>query len=248
MVPSAAQILSQTSHRPYPAPRSPWLGRQSWRGLLLAHWALPPAMLSPHLPPSLEVDTARGAGWVSVVAYEMAEVGLRGMPAFARQRFPQLNLRTYVLHRGKPGIYFFSLDADNALAVLAGSLITGLPYYRATMHRRVGPSGTSFSSRRRGDPQVAFEAEYQSTQSPCAAGQLDRFLTERYVFYARQANGSLTAGEVCHKPWPLQGVHQTIQHNTLAARFGFPLNRLPDHTQYSSGVDVLFWRPGVVEA
>ena len=31
--------------------------------------------------------------------------------------FPELNVRTYVKRDGKPGVWFFSLDAANALAV-----------------------------------------------------------------------------------------------------------------------------------
>ena len=42
---------------------------------------------------------------------------------------PELNVRTYVRVADKPGVYFFSLDAGNPLAVAAARALFHLPYY-----------------------------------------------------------------------------------------------------------------------
>ena len=47
--------------------------------------------------------------------------------------FPELNVRLYVERDGRPGVWFLSLDAANALAVWAGRRFFHLPYHRARM-------------------------------------------------------------------------------------------------------------------
>src|SRR3954469_11999557 len=103
----------------------PWVMRQTWHDLLFAHWPVPVAMLRPLIPESLVVDTYDGDAWVGVVPFRMTGVRLRGTPysPFA-DAFPELNVRTYVFPRGgdgtptgKPGVWFFCLDAGSPLAV-----------------------------------------------------------------------------------------------------------------------------------
>ena len=45
----------------------------------------------------------------------------------------ETNVRTYVHHRGEPGVYFFSLEAASRLAVRAARMMWGLPYWFAEM-------------------------------------------------------------------------------------------------------------------
>ena len=56
------------------------------------------------------------------------------MPPVPRlSTFPELNVRTYVTRDGKPGIWFFSLDAGSTLAVEGAKRLYRLPYHRARM-------------------------------------------------------------------------------------------------------------------
>jgi hypothetical protein len=47
--------------------------------------------------------------------------------------FPELNVRTYVTYGGKPGVYFFSLDAGSRLAAWAARMTYHLPYFHSQM-------------------------------------------------------------------------------------------------------------------
>lgn len=242
-MPSPAAILAASTH--CPPPLRPWLGRQSWTDMLLVHWALPAALLRPHLPMGLAVDTHDGSAWLSVVAYRMGDVRLRGMPRAFGRNFAQLNLRTYVRLGGRAGIYFLSLDAADGLATAAGRLITGLPYHRAEAAlQRTGDSCTFRSRRTPGG--VGLEATYTAGKERAEPSALDLFLTERYVFYAAGTNNRLAAGEVRHRPWHTRAVHATLDRNDLADAYP-TLQRVteqrPDYLQFSAGVDVLFWRP-----
>lgn len=128
-------VLSIGEHRPYPLPKGPWAISMSWHDLLFMHWPVPVEALRPHVPPALTLDTFDGsAAWLAVVPFRMSGVRPHFLPAVpALSNFPELNLRTYVTHAGKPGIWFFSLDAHNKVAVRLARATFGLPYFDADM-------------------------------------------------------------------------------------------------------------------
>ena len=102
----------RTDHRPWPLPRGPWLMAQTWHDLVFAHWPLPPERIRPLVPPSMPLDTFDGRAWVGVVPFWMSGVRPRAVPGLPWvSAFPELNARTYVTLDGKPGVFFFSLDA-----------------------------------------------------------------------------------------------------------------------------------------
>ncbi|MCP4081054.1 MAG: DUF2071 domain-containing protein, partial [Planctomycetaceae bacterium] len=81
-----------------------------WNDLLFAHWPVSAETLAPHLPEGLEVDTLEGQAWIGLVPFQMADVAPRFVPAIPGvSAFPEMNVRTYVTCRGKPGVWFFSL-------------------------------------------------------------------------------------------------------------------------------------------
>jgi uncharacterized protein YqjF (DUF2071 family) len=114
------RVLEAVAHRPWPLPRGPWIMAQTWYDLLFAHWPVRSETLRSAVPCELALDAFDGNCWVGVAPFHMSGIRLRGMPALAGfSRFPELNVRTYVTFRGRPGVYFFSLDAGNFPAVWA---------------------------------------------------------------------------------------------------------------------------------
>src|ERR1700731_3419183 len=126
--------LDRTAPRPWPLPAGPWIMAQSWHDLLFAHWPIDAALVRPHIPTPLAIDTFDGQAWIAVVPFRMSGVRLRSIPALPwLSAFPELNVRTYVVAQGKPGVWFFSLDAGNPIAVAAARLSFHLPYFTAQM-------------------------------------------------------------------------------------------------------------------
>src|SRR3712207_3771934 len=112
------KALSQTEHRPYTLPEGPWVLRMRWHNLLFVHWPVSKDLLRPLIPPALELETFDESAWLGVVPFRMEDVRPRFLPGVPwLSNFPELNLRTYVTHEGKPGLWFFSLDAHNPIAV-----------------------------------------------------------------------------------------------------------------------------------
>jgi uncharacterized protein YqjF (DUF2071 family) len=113
-------VLEAVAHRPWPLPSGPWIMAQTWHDLLFAHWSVRSETLRRLVPSELALDTFDGSCWVAVAPFHMSGIRLRGLPALpGLSRFPELNVRTYVTLGGKPGVYFFSLDAGSLPAVWA---------------------------------------------------------------------------------------------------------------------------------
>ncbi|MBM3818219.1 MAG: DUF2071 domain-containing protein [Acidimicrobiia bacterium] len=127
-------VLAQVSHRPWPMPDEPWIMTQSWHDLLFAHWPVAPDTLRELVPPGLELELFDRRAWLGVIPFHMSNVAPRGVPSLPWvSAFPELNVRTYVRVGDKPGIYFFSLDPGNPLAVMVARALFHLPYFSAVM-------------------------------------------------------------------------------------------------------------------
>src|SRR5215213_585770 len=134
---NARAILSDPGHRLWPRPRRPWVMAQTWTHLLFAHWPLPPEAVRPLIPAGLPLDTFDGQAWVGIVPFQVVGLRARWLPPIpGTANFPELNVRTYITRDDKPGVWFFSLDAANRLAVEAARASYHLPYFKADMHVR----------------------------------------------------------------------------------------------------------------
>ncbi len=236
-----------TEHRPWPVPPRPWCIAQSWSDLLFAHWPVHAEVLRPLLPAGLELDTRDGVAWLGVVPFRMHGVRLRGLPPVpTTHAFPELNVRTYVTHRGRPGVWFLSLDAASRVAVRAARAWFRLPYYDARMRCDADGDAIRYASLRthRGAAPAELRARYAPTGAPwlARAGTLEHWLTERYCLYAAGPRG-LLRGEILHVPWRLQNAEAEIELNTMARAAGIALPRIAPHLLFVRRIDVVCWAP-----
>jgi uncharacterized protein len=241
-------MLSDAGHRPWPLPRGPWVMRMTWHDLLFAHWPLAPEALRPRVPPNLSLDTLDGRAWLAVAPFHMSDVAPRGIPALPGvSAFPELNVRTYVTHAGKPGVLFFSLDAASRLAVEAARLLYRLPYYHAALSVTPDGEGVRYASRRL--DRRGAGAEFRGRYAPVGPalrplpGSLEHFLAERYCLYAPTPGGRLYRAEIHHAPWPLQPASAAIEVNTMAAAAGVQLPAGPPLLHFARRLDVVAWAP-----
>lgn len=240
-------IEAVTEHRPWPLPRGPWVLFQSWQNLLFAHWRLPAEQLRPLVPEPLQLDLHDGDAWVAITPFEIRDFRARGLPAVPKlSEFPELNLRTYVRSAGKPGIYFFSLDAGSRVATLGARIGFRLPYRTATMSvEEEGDEGKiRFRSERKGGA-ARFRALYEPVGQPFQAvpGTLEHFLTERYALFTVLRSGAVLQAEIHHRPWPLQPADGSLEGSELAAAEGVPLPDEPPMLHFSRRQDTLIWPP-----
>jgi len=220
---------------------------QVWHDLLFAHWEVPAAAVARLLPASLQPDLFEGRAWLGVVPFRMTGVRLAGLPAVpGTAAFPELNVRSYVRHRDERGVWFFSLDAGNRLAVAVARRWFGLPYFRARMRCEADGEAVRYASRRddaRGAP-AELRARYEPSGPPCVAppGTLDDFLTNRLVLFAPGRDGRLLRAPVEHAAWPLQPARASVEVNSMAAWLGLPLQG-PPRLLFSRRLDVRVGAP-----
>lgn len=214
------------------------------------HWPVPVSSLRPLIPDALDIDTFDGSAWIGVVPFRMSGIRARWLPPMpGTSAFPELNVRTYVTSHGKPGVWFFSLDATSKLAVRAARLTFHLPYFDARMSCTRQPDGRTidYESVRthRGAPPATFIARYAPTgpvfrSSP---GSVEHFLTERYCLYAADRKNRLFRAEIAHAPWPLQTAEADTRANTMTDALGIRLPDVPPLLHYADSIDAVAWRP-----
>ena len=241
-------MITETSHRPWELPRRPWMFAMRWHDLLFMHWPVPYAALRPLIPPALALDTFDGAAWIGIVPFRMTGVRPRGLPALPRlSAFPELNVRTYVTTGGKPGVWFFSLDATNSVVVRLARTLFYLPYYDARMASKRCGDRVHYSCQRthRGAPPAVLQDHYRpiGRVSYAPPGTLAHWLTERYCLYAADGQGRVWRGDIHHARWPLQPAEADVQVNTLTQQIRLTLPDAPPLLHFARRQDVVGWLP-----
>lgn len=239
------EILQAVQHRNYPLPAGPWIMKQNWHELLFAHWPIAPASLQALLPDAFKVDTFEGKAWVGIVPFRMSDVRPRGLFAVpALSRFPELNVRTYVSLDGRPGVYFFSLDAGNPIAVALARSIFHLPYFNALMESKRIDDTIYYRSQRthRGAPPADFIARYRPTGDIAYAQRhsIESWLTDRYCLYTN-LGPQVYRADIHHIHWPLQPAEMEATRNTMAIAHHIHLPDTAPLLYYSRRLDVLVW-------
>ncbi len=223
--------------------------RPKWRDLLFLHWELKPHQVQQLLPAGLELDLFAGRAFVGLVPFRMENVRPHFVPDLKRlghfhSRFPELNVRTYVVRDGVPGVWFFSLDAASSFAVVAARLWFRLPYFKARMRLRQTRNGLDFWSKRLWpspfDATTRVRFAPSGEERTASPDSLEEFLVERYVLYSRRGN-QLFRGRVFHEPYQLQNAKLLSLRETNLRAAGFARPATSPHILYSRGVDVEVW-------
>lgn len=114
-----------------------------WRDLLIASYAVDPALLEPRLPPGLEPDLFEGRAVCSLVGFRFLNTRVLGVkwPGFVN--FPEINLRFYVRENSgeRRGVVFVrELVTSRLVAAIARGLYNE-PYSKATISDRIERTG-----------------------------------------------------------------------------------------------------------
>ncbi len=216
---------------------------QTWRDLLFMHWPVPIGVLRPWIPDALSIDQFEGEAWIAAVPFLMTGIRLRGTPALPYlSRTLELNVRTYVTAAGKPGVFFFSLDASSPVAVRIARRFFHLPYFDARINCTERDGALEYSSVR--THRDAAPAEFRANYRPngpvflASRGSLEYFLTERYCFYTTNGAGEVLRGDIVHEPWPLQPAEAEIELNTLTVPWKIELPDTKPILHFAKRLDV----------
>ncbi len=218
------------------------VGRQRWNHLLFAHWKVDPKLVQATLPRGLSVDTFAGAAYLGIVPFSMERVRPAWLPPLPWVSwFLELNVRTYVHDAsGRPGVWFYSLDCNRALAVAIARRFFHLPYLNARMAASVRDGAIHYECQRR--DVAARPCRYAWTpgaeSATVAAGSLEFFLVERYLLFAADPAGRLYSGRVHHAPYLINSPTVSEFSVEPARQAGFRLDGEPASLLAALPVDV----------
>ncbi|MDH4455897.1 MAG: DUF2071 domain-containing protein [Verrucomicrobiota bacterium] len=222
-------------------PSRPHVLLQRWEKLAFLHWRWDAADIQRTLPPGLFVDTFQGDAWLAIVPFYMRGIRPRFCPPVPGiSDFLELNVRTYVHdEQGRPGVWFYSLDCDQPLAVWTARRLFHLPYQHARMQAPMTDGWIDYTCQRRGEPaQSRLRYQLSAKTRTAAPGTLEFFLAERYLLFSPSPRG-IRCGQVHHVPYPLAEAKLDAwdAKPLLQAGFSDP-QRPPDHVIGSPGVAV----------
>ena len=234
--PAMAQRLAMRER-----PSTPIVGRQRWSDLLFLHWKVEASAVQATLPPGLFVDTFEGSAYLGIVPFFMERVRPAWLPPLPWVSwFLELNVRTYVHDReGRPGVWFYSLDCNQPLAVTIARRFFHLPYFHAKMRATRRYGAVEYHSQRRGTPTLSSYAwQPDDAKREAAPGSLEFFLVERFALFSTDRSGALHCGRVHHQPYRIS--HAVVPEFSVepARQAGFELAGPPISTLCASAVDV----------
>ncbi|MEN7546466.1 DUF2071 domain-containing protein [Rapidithrix thailandica] len=245
MMTPTTQLQLQLRQRPH---KQRTVMFQEWKKLLFLHWRVPADQIQKTLPPGLTVDTYQGEAFVGVVPFYMQNIRPVYCPAVPGiSNFLETNVRTYVYdENGVPGVWFYSLDANQWLACWLGKNWFQLPYRYKKMQAQLRPPLQSgFSDKVHYQLHHSSEKTtriiYQGKGNAYSAepGTLEFFLVERYALYAyAKRSDKLYRGRVYHPPYQIAPVAvESYEGLGYLSNFEQVLTP-PEHQLYSQGVKV----------
>jgi uncharacterized protein YqjF (DUF2071 family) len=217
-----------------------------WGKLLFMHWPISAERLRPLIPPQLTIDTFDGEAWVGVTPFTLWDVRLSFTPPVPYlSDFHELNVRTYVLYRGVPGVWFFSLNTNSSMTVFGARTFYFLPYFNARIDLRQEGDIIHYHLRRTdAERPGAFDASWEiGKELPEAEpGTLEFFLTERYCLYSASGE-SIYRARIHHRPWPLRQAALLSHASDIAESDYLPRLKGKPLVHYAEALAVDVWRP-----
>lgn len=197
------------------------------------------------VPAALALDDFEGRYFVGAVPFLMRDIRTSWMPRGTGLDFLETNLRTYVHYRGRPGVYFFSLEASSWLAVKVARAAWKLPYFHAHMRSQREGDVVAYETVRRSPDRARLAVRYRVGEAlgPSAPGTFEHFLLERYLLFSMRGD-TVLEGQVHHVPYPAHRAELIELEESLLAAAGLPPSTgKPDIVHYAPGVDVEVFGP-----
>jgi uncharacterized protein YqjF (DUF2071 family) len=196
-----------------------------WDRAVFIHYAADAATLQREVP--FELDLRDGRAFVSLVAFTLSRmrpriggrIGEWLFKPIATHEF--LNVRTYVRHRGEPGIYFLAEWLSNPFSVRLGPRTFGLPYRFGHLDYDHAQDGTALGGIIDApEGRLAYEGKvYGPDFEALETGSLTEFMLERYTAFT-QRRSRARFFRVWHLPWEQTPAEIEVTADNLLASTG----------------------------
>ena len=241
--------LSDAARRRLVAVRGEPMFYARWDRAVFIHYEADPASLQRNVP--FELDLRDGRSFVSIVAFTLQRMrprigGRLGewlLKPIATHEF--LNVRTYVRHRGEPGIYFLAEWLSNPVSVRLGPRSFGLPYHFGRIDYDHAHDSASLRGRVEArEGRLIYEGNVRGEKfETCDCESTTEFVLERYTAFTCRANRDRFF-RVWHSPWRQAESEIEVRDATLIASTGEWWKTAECiGANYSPGAEVWMGRP-----
>lgn len=218
---------------------------QTWENLVYLHWAYEPEQVQSLLPEGLLVDTFAGNAYVGLIPFQMRGIGVPHLPAVPYLgTFPEVNVRTYVIRNGIPGVWFFSLDINRMLPTFVARTTYSLPYcFGKVSHgiQQVGNTSVVETLVQRRWPHgvgASTQLRVEVGNKIDVPSDFEHFLSARWGLYSQTLRKKIRYAPVSHEPWPLRRATALHIDDSLVQAAGLPAPTGEVHALFSPGVSV----------
>jgi len=194
----------------------------AWRKLIMANYAVDPALLAPHLPYGTELDRYQGVCYLSLVGFMFQDTRVRGWKIPFHVDFEEVNLRFYVRRQQgehwKRGVVFLKEIVPRRALSFVARTVYGEPYVTLPMSHTWLHSETQWTVAYQWGKGLRHRLQVVTGNTPrdIAAGSEEEFIAEHYWGYTRLAARKTAEYEVAHPRWQ---VYDTKDH-LIEVNFG----------------------------
>ena len=213
-----------------------WIIQQKWSDVLFVSFEIDVDLLRSELTKELEVDIFNGKAYLSIVPFVMSDIRFFFTPPLPFSKLIELNLRTYVRYKNKPGIYFFTLDSDHRLGNFLAQKIFNLPYRYAVLDVNIDSNVYDVQSKNSLSLKVSIKDKKIKTD-------FSNWISERYCLY-NVVDGKVFRGDVLHPTWNLKEAEVINIDDQFSKQFNLDTCPTQYHCFYSKEINVRF-RPFV---
>jgi uncharacterized protein len=184
-----------------------------WRHLIMANYAVDPALLLPYLPAGTELDLWKGKCYVSLVGFMFQQTKVLGIKIPFHINFEEVNLRFYVRRHDngewKRGVVFISEIVPKPAIAFVANTFFNEHYRTCRMKHRIELSAdwlyVGYQWKCKGEwNSISVVADPEAIDMQ--PGSEEEFITEHYHGYSKTSAQKTTAYAVDHPRWKVHKV------------------------------------------
>lgn len=211
----------------------------NWRHLVFLNYEVDRSLVQPYVPHGTEIDLLDGRALVSIVGFRFLDTRLLGVPVPFHRDFDEVNLRAYVRRkvdgRWERGVVFMRELVPKPAIAWTARIAYNEPYSAVRMRNRIRmdpETGGSIRYEWRDHGRWhRVEATVRGAPAPIDPESDVGFITEHYLGYAPQRNGTTVEYRVAHDRWNVWAAAEHTFDCDVRAVYGpqwaEPLGRRP---------------------
>ena len=199
----------------------------AWRNLLMANYAIEPAVLKPYLPCYTELDTYNGVHYVSLVGFLFQNTKVGGIGFPFHRTFEEVNLRFYVRYKEggawKRGVVFMKEMVPRRMITFVANTVYKEKYATHPMKHLWQTEGDNLKVEYYWKVKSDWnylKAVADKKATPLVEGSEEAFITEHYWGYTHVSNTCTGVYEVAHPQWNIHKVNHFDVHCSTALLYG----------------------------